>query len=232
MPIGMPKPELWSENMASNIELEAAARAGTGKGAARQARRDGQVPGVVYGGNEEPTAINIHQPKLLKLLKNGGFMSTLINLSIDGTPQTVICRAVQRDVVRDLPIHADFLRLSENSRINLSIPVNFVNEEESPGMKKGGVLTVVRGEVELRVRASNIPDAIEVDLSGLDVNDVVRISDVTLPEGVRPTITDRDFMIANISAPTVLAASDDEEEGEEGSVEVPTVGDTEADAEE
>ena len=219
--------------MASTIELEATARAGVGKGAARQARREGQVPGVVYGGNAEPQAVNIHQPRLLKLLKNGGFMTTLINMSIDGTTQTVICRGVQRDVVRDLPIHADFLRLSENSRINLMIPVSFVNEDEAPGIKKGGVLTVVRGEVELRVPASNIPDSIEVDLTGLDVNDVVRISDVTLPAGARPTITDRDFMIANISAPSALTAADeDEEEGTEESIEVPTVGETEEVAEE
>ena len=215
--------------MASTIELEAAIRPGVGKGAARQARRAGQVPGVVYGGNQDPVAINIHQPALLKLLKNGGFMSTLIHLSIDGTPQTVICRSVQRDVVKDLPVHADFLRLSESSRINLSIPVHFVNEDASPGLKKGGVLTVVRNDVELRVRASNIPEAIEVDLTGLEINDVVRISDVTLPQGVRPTITDRDFMIANISAPSALTAAEEEEEaGAEESVEVPTVEETEA----
>ena len=214
--------------MASTIELDAKARPGTGKGAARQARREGQVPGVVYGGNEDPVAINIHQPALLKLLKSGGFMSTLINLSIDGSPQTVICRNVQRDVVRDLPIHADFLRLSENSRINLSIPVAFINEGEAPGIRMGGVLTIVRNEIELRVRANAIPDTIEIDLTGLEVNDVIRISDVTLPDGVRPTITDRDFMIANISAPSALAASDDEEEDGDDSVEVPTVDETEA----
>ena len=219
--------------MASTIELDATVRPGVGKGAARQARREGQVPGVVYGGNEDPVSINIHQPALLKLLKSGGFMSTLINLSVDGNAQSVICRAVQRDVVRDLPIHADFLRLSPNSRINLSIPVTFVNEEECPGLRKGGVLTVVRNDVELRVPASNIPDAIEVDLTGLEVNDVVRISDVTLPEGVRPTITDRDFMIANISAPSALTAAEEEEdEAGDDTAEVPTVGETEEAAEE
>ncbi len=216
--------------MASTIELDAKSRAGTGKGAARQARREGQVPGVVYGGNQDPVAINIHQPALLKVLKNGGFMSTLINLSIDGSGETVICRSVQRDVVRDLPIHADFLRLSENSRINLSIPVNFVNEEEAPGIKQGGVLTIVRNDIELRVRANAIPDSIEIDLTGLEINDVIRISDVTLPGGTRPTITDRDFMIANISAPSALTSAEEEDEEEMGdeSVEVPTVGETEA----
>lgn len=208
--------------MASTIELDVTSRSGTGKGAARQARREGQVPGVVYGGNEDPVAINIHQPRLLKLLKNGGFLSTLIKLSIDGKSQTVICRNVQRDVVRDLPIHADFLRLSENSRINLSIPVHFINEDECPGLRKGGVLTVVRNDVELRVRADAIPESIDIDLTGLEVNDVVRISDVTLPQGVRPVI-ERDFMIANISPPDTLTEAEEEGEAPEETGEVPTI---------
>ena len=199
--------------MASTIELEATARPGTGKGAARQARRDGMVPGVVYGGNEDPQPINIRHNVLLKALKAGKFMQTLIRLDIDGKPQTVICRAVQRDVVKDLPTHADFLRLSERSRVELAIPVHFINHAASPGIKKGGVLTVVRAEVDLKVLASNIPDELVADLTGLDVNDVVRISDIKLPEGATPVITDRDFMIANISAPTVLTAAG--EEGEE-----------------
>ncbi len=198
--------------MASTIELEATTRPGTGKGAARQARRDGMVPGVVYGGKEEPQPINIRHNVLLKQLKAGHFMSTLIRLAIDGKPQTVICRAVQRDVVKDLPVHADFLRLSERSRVELMIPVHFVNHASSPGIKRGGVLTVVRAEVELKVLASNIPDELTVDLSGLDVNDVVRISDITMPEGATSVITDRDFMIANISAPSALTAEGDEEE--------------------
>ncbi|MFK7944473.1 MAG: 50S ribosomal protein L25/general stress protein Ctc [Paracoccaceae bacterium] len=201
--------------MASNIELDATARPGVGKGAARQARRDGMVPGVIYGGNADPESINIKQNVLLKQLKAGKFLSTLIKISVDGTEQTVICRAVQRDVVKDLPIHADFLRLSERSRINLMIPVEFTNEEESPGIKKGGVLTVVRNEVELRVRANNIPEQLEADLAGLEVNDVIRISDIKMPEGSAPTISDRDFMIANISAPSALTSAEaEEDEGE------------------
>ena len=203
--------------MASTLELDATTRPGVGKGAARQARRDGQVPGVVYGGNADPIAINIHQPALLKMLKAGKFLSTLIKLKVDGEDQTVICRSVQRDVVKDLPIHADFLRLSERSRISLMIPVEFQNEEASPGLKKGGVLTVVRNEVELKVRANNIPEALIVDLDGLDIGDVVRISDVTMPDGAAATITDRDFMIANVSAPSALASAEsEEEEGAEG----------------
>ena len=198
--------------MASTIGLEATARPGTGKGAARQARRDGFVPGVVYGGNEDPQPINIRHNVLLKALKAGKFMQTLIRLDIDGKPQTVICRAVQRDVVKDLPAHADFLRLSERSRVELAIPVHFINHGASPGIKRGGVLTVVRAEVELKVVASNIPDELVADLAGLDVNDVIRISDIKLPEGATPVITDRDFMIANISAPTVLTAAGGEGE--------------------
>ena len=210
--------------MASTIELDAATRPGVGKGAARQARRDGFVPGVVYGGNEDPIAINVKQPALLKLLKAGKFLSTLIKLKIDGTDQTVICRGVQRDVVKDLPTHVDFLRLSERSQISLMIPVSFENEDVSPGIKRGGVLTVVRNEVELKVRAGNIPEELVVDMSELDVNDVVRISNIALPEGAAPTITDRDFIIANISAPSALASAenaegDDEEGGEEAAAE-------------
>ncbi|MEM6621660.1 MAG: 50S ribosomal protein L25/general stress protein Ctc [Pseudomonadota bacterium] len=208
--------------MASTIELEATSRPGVGKGAARLARREGYVPAVVYGGNKDPEAISIKDNVLLKQLRAGKFLSTLIKLTVDGTEQTVICRSVQRDVVKDLPMHADFLRLSERSRINLAIPVEFVNEEQSPGLKKGGVLTVVRNEVELKVRANAIPEALEIDLSGLDFNDVVRASDLTLPAGAELTITDRDFMIANVSAPSALAAADDDEadaEGGEGEAE-------------
>ncbi len=214
--------------MASTIELEATARPEVGKGAARQARRDGMVPAVVYGGNADPEPVSIKDNVLLKLLKDGKFLSTLIKISVDGNEQTVICRSVQRDVVKDLPIHADFQRLSERSRITLAIPIEFVNEEDSPGLKKGGVLTVVRNEVDLKVRANAIPEALEIDLSGLDFNDVVRASDLTLPTGTTLTITDRDFMIANVSAPSALAASDDDEDGDEGGDEAAAEGGEEA----
>jgi large subunit ribosomal protein L25 len=200
--------------MAQTIELDATARHGSGKGAARQARREGLVPGVIYGGGKDPVSINLKFNELIKRLKAGKFLATLIKLRVDGEEQTVICRAVQRDVVRDLPVHADFLRLTERSRINLSIPVEFENREASPGIKKGGVLTVVRSEVELKVRAGDIPEQVVVDLTGLDINDTVKISDVTLPRGATPTITDRDFMIANISAPSGLVSAENEEEDE------------------
>jgi len=204
-------------DMAELPILEAASREGTGKGAARTARREGNVPGVIYGGGGEPQSINIRHNVLLKTLKAGKFLSTLINLKVDGQDNRVICRSVQRDVVKDMPIHADFLRLSEKSRISIFIPVVFENEEDCPGLSKGGVLTVVRSEVELRCTAASIPDHITVDLTGLEIGDTVKIHDITLPKGTRPTIMDRDFMIANVSAPSALKSEDDEEEeGEEG----------------
>jgi large subunit ribosomal protein L25 len=196
--------------------IEATSREGVGKGAARAARREGYVPGVVYGGGKDPVSINIKHNVLLKSLKAGKFLSTLINLKIDGKDNQVICRGVQRDVVKDLPIHADFLRLSKNSRINLSIPVEFVNEDDCPGLRKGGVLTVVRNEIELKMSAAAIPDHITVDLTGLEIGDTVKISNITLPEGTSPVITDRDFMVANISAPSALAAEEEEEDADAG----------------
>ncbi|WP_305972146.1 MULTISPECIES: 50S ribosomal protein L25/general stress protein Ctc [unclassified Mameliella] len=201
--------------MAGEIpDLNAQERTGTGKGAARQARRDGMVPGIVFGGDKEPLPINLPFNDLLKRLKAGRFKATLFNLKVDGHEDVrVICRDVQRDVVKDLPTHVDFLRLRRTTKINLYIPVEFVGEDVAPGIKKGGVLTVVRPEVELIVTAGDIPEKITVDLSTLKIGDIVHISDVTLPEGTKPTI-DRDFVIANISAPSGLAAQEAEEEAE------------------
>lgn len=199
--------------MAGEIpDLIAEAREGTGKGAARTARRNGMVPGVVYGGGVDPQPIQIKFNELFKKLKAGRFMSTLFNLKVEGQEDVrVICRSVQRDVVKDLPTHLDLMRLRRTSKVNLFIPVEFVNEETAPGIKKGGVLTVVRPEVELRVTAGEIPDHITVDLSGLEVGDTVTISSVELPSGAKPTI-DRDFVIANISAPSGLRSSENEED--------------------
>ena len=198
-------------------DLIAPERTGTGKGAARQARRDGLVPGIVYGGGQDPLPLNFNYNKLLQKLKQGRFMSTLFNLKVEGQEDVrVICRGVQRDVVKDLPTHIDFMRLKRTSRVNLFVHVEFENHKAAPGIKKGGVLTVVRPEVELSVIAGDIPEQIVVDLTGREIGDVIHISDVTLPEGVSPTI-DRDFVIANISAPSGLrsAGVDDDEEGAE-----------------
>ena len=202
--------------MAGEIpDLHATVRTGTGKGAARQARRDGLVPGIVYGGGADPLPINLPFNVLFKSLKQGRFLSTLFNMKVEGHDDVrVICRNVQRDVVKDLPRHVDFMRLKRTSKINLFIGVDFINEEEAPGIKRGGVLTVVRPEVELVVTASDIPESLTVDLTGLDIGDTVTISNVTLPQGARPTI-DRDFVIANISAPSGLRSSESEEGGED-----------------
>ena len=191
-------------------DLAAKVRAGTGKGAARSARREGYVPGIVYGGGSDPVALNFEFYPLLKKLKAGRFLQTLFNLKVDGIPETrVICRNVQRDVVKDQPIHVDLMRLTASSRINLFIHVTFINHEKSPGIKRGGVLTVVRNEVELDVTAGDIPDHITVDLTGLDVGDVVHINDIALPEGAKPVIH-RNFVVANISAPSGLRSAENE----------------------
>ena len=211
--------------MAGKIpDLDATLRAGTGKGAARQARRDGMVPGVVYGGGEEPQAINIPFNYLLTRLRKGGFMSTLQNLKIEGQDDVrVICRGVQRHVVKDLPVHIDLMRLKRTTRVKLMIPVEFLNEDTSVGMKAGGVLTVVRNDVELEVLAGEIPDSIVVDLAEVAIGDTISISNVNLPEGAKPTV-DRDFVICSIAAPRTMAA-DDDEDGDVAADEVPTAGD-------
>ena len=195
--------------MAREIEdLIADVRTGSGKGAARQARREGFVPGIVYGDKQEPVAIKMNYNALLKRLRQGRFLSTLFNLKVAGQPDVhVVCRGVQRDVVKDLPTHVDFMRLHDDSRINLFIHVTFINHDAAPGLKRGGTLTVVRPEVELEVLASDIPSEIVVDLTGKTFGDVIHIEDVTLPNGAKPTI-DRNFVIANIAAPSGLVAEE------------------------
>ncbi|UWS78967.1 50S ribosomal protein L25/general stress protein Ctc [Phaeobacter sp. G2] len=203
--------------MAKEIpDLVAEERAGTGKGAARAARRAGMVPGVVYGGDADPLSIQIPFNVLLKKLKAGKFKSTLWNLKVEGQEDVrVICRDVQRDVVKDLPTHLDLMRLRRTSEINLFIPVEFINEDTCPGVKKGGMLAVVRPEVELVVTAGDIPEKLTVDLANSQIGDVITISSIELPKGARPTI-DRDFVIANIAAPGGISAADeDEDAGEE-----------------
>ena len=206
--------------MAGKIpDLHAEVRTGTGKGAARQARREGYVPGIVYGGGSDPLPIKFEFNPLLTRLKAGRFLSTLFNLKVDGQDDVrVICRGVQRDVVKDLPTHVDFMRLHRTSRINLFIHVTFEGHEAAPGLKKGGTLVVVRPEVELEVTAGDIPDHITVDLTGKNIGDVIHINDITLPEGAKPTI-DRNFVIANLAAPSGLRSSDAEGEGEEEGAE-------------
>jgi large subunit ribosomal protein L25 len=220
--------------MAGKIpDLEAQVRTGTGKGAARQARRDGMVPGIVFGGDTDPLPINIPFNKLLTMLRAGRFKATLFNMKVEGHDDVrVICRDVQRHVVKDLPTHVDFMRLKRTTQINLFIHVDVIGEDVSPGLKKGGTMTLVRPEVELVVTASDIPDSITVDVSELEIGDSLTISDVKLPVGSKPVI-DRDFVIAQISAPSALKSADDEDEDEDETAadEVPTSEQGEGDAE-
>ncbi|SPH24219.1 50S ribosomal protein L25 [Defluviimonas aquaemixtae] len=208
--------------MAKEIpDLQAEVRTGTGKGAARQARREGYVPGIVYGGGTDPVPINVDYHALLKRLKHGQFLQTLFNLKVDGHDDVrVICRGVQRDVVKDLPTHLDLMRLKRTSRIKLFIPVEFINHDKALGFRKGGTLVAVRPEVELEVTASDIPEHITVDLTDRDIGDVIHINDIDLPAGAKPTIH-RNFVIANIAAPSGLLSEDEEEaeEAEEGVVD-------------
>ena len=219
--------------MAGEIpDLNATVRAGTGKGAARQARRDGLVPGIVYGGGTDPLPINIPFNILFKKLKDGRFLSTLYNMKVDGHDDVrVICRSVQRDVVKDLPTHVDFMRLKRTTKINLFIPVEVTGEDECPGLRKGGLLTTVRPEVELVVTAGDIPESITISVEGLDIGDTITISDVTLPSGAKPTI-DRDFVIANISAPSALASASDDDDGDAEEADAPEAAEAEEGGEE
>ncbi|MGD1869228.1 MAG: 50S ribosomal protein L25/general stress protein Ctc [Neomegalonema sp.] len=202
--------------MAELNTLPVMARAGVGKGAARAVRREGLVPGVIYGDGKDPVAVSVKHNLLLKALKRGKFLSSLLELDVDGEKIKVIPRDVQRDVVLDLPIHVDFLRLSERSRINLFVPVEFINQDKCPGIKKGGVLNVVRHDVELKVRAGNIPEALICDLEGWEVGDTIHISSMELPGGAKPVIQDRDFTVATIAAPSGLRSSESDEGVGEG----------------
>ena len=202
-------------------DIIAMERTGTGKGAARQARRENLVPGIVYGGGSDPLPINLPYNALIKNLKAGRFLSTLFNLKVEGQEDVrVICRNVQRDVVKDLPTHVDFMRLRRTSRVSLFIPVEVTGEEECPGLTAGGVLTMVRNEVELRCTAGEIPESVTISIAGKEIGDSIHISEVDLPKGTRPTI-DRDFVIANIQAPSGLASQKDEDDEDVAADEVP-----------
>jgi large subunit ribosomal protein L25 len=208
--------------MAENTKMTAQARDRAGKGVARALRREGRVPAVVYGDKKSPDLISLGYNEVMRLWNKGTFMSHLVDLDIDGKEQRVIPRDVQLDPVRDFVIHVDFLRLGKGASIAVEVPVHFTNEEESPGLKRGGALNVVRHEVELNCPAESIPESIEVDLTGVDIGDSIHISAIKLPDGVTPTITDRDFTVATIAAPKVAEAT--ETEGEEADAEAPAEG--------
>lgn len=193
--------------------LKAQAREGVGKGAARELRRQGLVPAVIYGDKKSPVTIALPYKDVHKAIYDGGFKSNVLDLDVDGTKHRVIPRDYQLDPVKDFPIHVDFLRVGANSVLNVEVSVVFINEEKSPGLKRGGTLNVVRHAVEVHAPANAIPDHIVVDLEGTDIGDAVHISKVSLPKGVTPVIADRDFTIATIVAPSALkSAGDDSEE--------------------
>jgi large subunit ribosomal protein L25 len=201
----------------SDIVLSVDVRERTGKGGAREARRNGLVPGVLYGGDRGPVAIALKNNELVKAINSGRFLSNMITIDHKGEKQTVLTRDVQFDPVRDLPVHVDFQRVTKDSIIAVEVNVHFLNEEDAPGIKRGGVINVVRHAIEVNCPAGSIPDSIDIDVSGMDIGDSVHISSVTLPEGVTPTITDRDFTIATMQGSR--AVIEDEAEAEEAEAE-------------
>ncbi len=205
-----------------STELKAQARERVGKGAARELRRNKMVPAVIYGDKKPPLSIALPYKEVDTRISAGGFMTTLLTIEVDGEKHRVLPKDFQLDVVRDFPLHVDFLRVTRKTIVAVEIPVHFENDEECPGIKHGGVLNIVRHTVECLCPASEIPDAIIVDLLPYDVGDSINISAVELAEGVEPTITDRDFTIATIAAPAALKSEDEEaaDEVDAGDVEV------------
>ncbi len=197
----------------------------TGTGGARETRRQGWVPGVLYGGDQGPVSIRLKQKEVLLAFSAGRMRSHLAKIDVPGQDylQPVLARQVQVDPVTDLPIHVDMMRVDENTRIDVAITVRFLNEETSPGIKRGGVLNIVRHEVEVYAPATAIPEYLEADCDGLDIGDAIKISAIKLPAGVTPVITDRDFTIATIAAPSALRSEEDEKAAETATAEVPAI---------
>ncbi|MZR32461.1 50S ribosomal protein L25/general stress protein Ctc [Sneathiella litorea] len=215
--------------MSENAVLIAETRDRVGKGTSRALRRDGRTPAVIYGDKKTPISISLETKELVKTINHGAFLSTVFTVQVGTDKHNVLPRDMQLHPINDMPVHVDFLRVSAKSQIAVMVAVNFLNEEECVGLKRGGVLNVVRHEVEMMVPAGNIPESLEIDLLNFDIGDSVHISEVTLPEGTQPTITDRDFTIATIAAPTVEPETSEEEEGAEADA---AAEDTGAEAEE
>ena len=194
--------------MSDQLTLSAETRERAGKGASRLLRREGRIPAVIYGNNEAPTGIHIEEKLLMKALMTGHFMNSVVMIDVGGKAVRTLPKDVQFHPVSDRPLHADFLRISEHAEVHVEVPVHFIDEELSPGIKRGGVLNIVRHELEIICDAANIPDEIAVSLMGLEVGDSIHISAVTLPDGVKSAITDRDFTIATIVAPSALKSSE------------------------
>ncbi|MGY6661407.1 MAG: 50S ribosomal protein L25/general stress protein Ctc [Glycocaulis sp.] len=197
----------------SDIVVSVEVRERTGTGGAREARRSGLVPGVLYGGTRGAVSISVKRNELVKAINTGKLIAQMVDLEHKGERQPVIARDIQFHPVTDEPVHIDFYRVEENSVITLNVPVHFINDEKAPGIKRGGVLNIVRHDIEVRCKAGNIPSEIVVDLSGYDIGDSIHISSVTLPEGVKPVITNRDFTIATLQGSR--AVIEDGVEGED-----------------
>ncbi len=207
--------------MSEQLTLTAETRDRAGKGASRELRNSGRVPAVVYGANQEPLSIHVEEKLLAKMLSTGHFMNSVVMIDAGGKTTRTLPKDVQFHPVTSRPVHVDFLRIGEHSKVTVAVPVRFVDEEESPGIKRGAVLNIVKHDVELSVDAAEIPDDIEISLKGLDVGDSIHISNVTLPKGATPTITDRDFTIATIVAPSALKSDEGDTtvDGGEGETE-------------
>ena len=201
-----------------SYELKAEARERVGKGSSRELRRNGLIPAVIYGDKQAPVSIAISTNEVTKRVQAGGFMTTVATINVDGEIYKVLPKDYQRDPVRDFMMHVDFLRVSGNAQVTVEIPVHFINEEKS-GIKTGGVLNIVRHTIEAHVPADDIPEAITVDLDGFKVGDSIHISHIKLPKNVSPVITDRDFTVATIAAPTVAVVDETEEAAAEDASE-------------
>lgn len=206
--------------MSNSYELKAEARERVGKGSARELRRNGMIPAVIYGDKQPPVSIALPYKEVTMKIHDGGFMTTIATINVDGQKIRVLPKDYQLDPVRDFTMHVDFLRVSKNTKVTVDVPVHFINEEEAPGIKRGGVLNVVRHTIEVNCPADSIPESFIADLEGLDLGDGIHISAITIPEEVELTITDRDFTIATIAAPAGLKSEEEEaaeaEEGLEG----------------
>ena len=192
-------------------ELKAELRERVGKGSSRELRRKGLIPAVIYGDKQEPVAISLPSKEVTLKIHSGGFMTTVATIDVGGKKISVLPKDYQLDPVRDFTVHVDFLRVGANTQVNVEVPVHFVNEEKSPGIKVGGVLNIVRHEVELHCPADAIPEFLTADLSGLKIGDGIHISHIKLPQGVTPVIGDRDFTIATIVAPAGGTSGEEEE---------------------
>jgi large subunit ribosomal protein L25 len=195
-------------NMSDQLTLSAEMRERAGKGASRDLRRQNRIPAVIYGNKQDPELIHVEEKALVKLLMTGHFSNSLVEIDLGGNKQMTIPKDVAFHPVSDRPTHVDFLRIVKGAKVEVLVPVIFINEEASPGLKRGGVLNVVRHELELICDNDKLPDDIQIDVTGFDVGDSIHISNVTLPAGSESKITDRDFTIATIVAPSALKSTD------------------------